>query len=342
MDPKAQAQLSQDVIALAAARFGTTADALRPLGGFENAVYAYDTPDGARVLRLTHDSHRRAAQVRAELHWLSALVAAGLDVAAAVPSVEGRLVETLTAADGSAFHVAAFVHAPGGRATADQFTPDVLHAWGGLLGRLRAVSRTYRPEDPAGRPVWTDDPHHRDRHAYAHLVEPDVMTRYDALVARLSGVPRTPDNFGLVHNDAHTGNFHLSVSRSGGPRIVLFDFDDAGYNFFAQDVAMALYYALWTEPDDRVAFARHFLTHLLAGYREHAELDEADLRLLPDLLKLREVMLYVLLRRFLNPDDLTEPQRRLLDRTRRGALSDEPLLDLDFTEFRIHAPKMVE
>src|SRR3712207_4377399 len=112
MDPLAQAQLTPDVLSEAAARFGVDAAALTKLGSFENAVYAFETPRGPRVLRLTHSSHRTRAAVRAELHWLSFLAANGLDVAAPHPSLAGEVVESIVTPGGDAFHVSSFEHAP--------------------------------------------------------------------------------------------------------------------------------------------------------------------------------------------------------------------------------------
>ncbi|WP_027483858.1 phosphotransferase enzyme family protein [Deinococcus pimensis] len=344
MDPLAQAQLTPDVLSEVAARFGARPEGLTQLGSFENAVYAFESAEGPRVLRLVHSSHRTRAGVRAELHWLAFLEGAGLSVAGPHPSLAGELVESVVAADGSAFHASSFTRAPGERAAPHELTGDVVRAWGALLGRLRVLTGTYVPEDPRGRPDWTEDPYHVTRHAYAHLVEPGVMERYDALVERLASAPRGSGSYGLVHGDAHPGNFHLSRREDGSPLVTLFDFDDAARNFHAQDVAMAVYYGLWNVPEgeDRAAFARRFLTDLLEGYREHAELPAEDLALVPDLLKLREVMLYVVLHRHLDMQNLDEGQRLLVEGVRRGATSDEPYVDLDFTEFSRAAPMLGE
>jgi len=49
-------------------------------------------------------------------------------------------------------------------------------------------------------------------------------------------LPKRNDSYGLVHMDAHVSNF--CVDENDG--IMLFDFDDCAYNFFAYDLAIPL------------------------------------------------------------------------------------------------------
>lgn len=312
----------------AARRFGTSPDALRDLGSFENFVYAYDDANQeGRVLRLVHDSHRSARQVRGELHWLRFLAEGGLSVAPPVPSRGGDLVEEL-AGDQGAFFASSFVRIEGEKLTNDRVTPELTRAWGRLLAEIHERSASYVPEDPGARPTWLTEPYVADRYRHAHRVEPEIMTRFDEVVARLEAVPEGSAPFGMVHNDAHPGNFLVQ-----GGRIVLFDFDDCMHNFLVADLAMAIYYASWAAGDDREGFARAFVPHLLAGYREVRDLGPDELRLVPDLLKLREVDLYVLVHWKWDMTNLTDVRRKMLASYRESILTEAPFIDVDFTSF---------
>lgn len=313
-----------DVLARVAARHGQTPDTLTDLGSFENHVYAFSGPGGERVLRLVHSSHRTERQVRAELHWLSFLADGGVSVAAPVPDGEGEALGVWPDGEGGLYFSAAFVRAQGERARPEDLTPGQIRAWGRLLAELHERTRDYQPADPGGRPTWQDDPYIRDRHALAAALDvpldPGVLPRFDALVAELAAQPATPGRFGLSHNDAHPGNFLLR-----GERITLFDFDDCGDNFYVNDLAMALYYGVWGA-GDREALGAHLWAHLLAGYREVRALDDADLALVPTLLKLREADLYLLIQRKWDLTRLSDAQREMLATYRRNILEDVPYL----------------
>ena len=45
-----------------------------------------------------------------------------------------------------------------------------------------------------------------------------------------------PDRFGLIHSDLHLGNIMCS-----GDELTIIDFDDAGYGWFAHEIAVALH-----------------------------------------------------------------------------------------------------
>ena len=62
---------------------------------------------------------------------------------------------------------------------------------------------------------------------------PDLIERFDQL-------PRSVEMFGLTHGDVHVGNL-----RRAGAKITLFDFDDAEYNWFLNDIATLMYYLVY-------------------------------------------------------------------------------------------------
>lgn len=99
---------------------------------------------------------------------------------------------------------------------------------------------------------------------------------------------RTPANaYGLIHQDAHTGN--LFVDENG--RITLFDFDDCVYGHFIYDIAMVLFYAV-TNRLNAVKFCAEFWPLFWQGYREENELDPVWHKEIPHFMKLREIDLY--------------------------------------------------
>lgn len=310
MNAEATDGFGDAVLAEAAARFGVRPGDLRRLDSFESFVYAVEE-EGVprRALRLTHSSHRSAGEIAAELDWVEHLGAHGVTVAAPLPSPAGERIESI-AVEGGAFHATMFAWAPGARisdANADElWTEALFRVWGGALGRMHALASRWEPAPGCPRRrAWHED----------DLLAPEgIPAGEDAarralaeLTSRARALPRGPARYGLVHHDAHPGNFFVD-----GDRIVLFDFDDAVYDHFAADVAIALYYALWRVPagETKRGFAHRFLTAFLTGYRrEHPALPPGALADLPLFLRLRDLTLYLALRTRFDPEALAPDVR---------------------------------
>ena len=126
-------------------------------------------------------------------------------------------------------------------------------------------------------PRWGRFWEHRDlapesRRYLESLREPlgDRLDRYGA----------NASNFSLIHADLHAGN--LLVTDSG---LGVIDFDDAAWGWHMYDLATAL-----VEYRDAEDFAA-LRDAMLAGYREHRRLGDADLAMLPVFLLLRQLAL---------------------------------------------------
>jgi Ser/Thr protein kinase RdoA (MazF antagonist) len=80
--------------------------------------------------------------------------------------------------------------------------------------------------------------------------------------------PRTAQNYGLIHDDLHTGN----VLNLSGRRFIL-DFDQLHYSWFAADIASTLLFRVWIGPKkdqpELQSAATGFFRELLRGYPLH-------------------------------------------------------------------------
>jgi amicoumacin kinase len=111
------------------------------ISAVESFVYFLERDGHRRVLRLTHSSHRTAAQIAGELEWIAYLSGRGVRACSPLPSCAGRLAEILPAADGC-FVAAVFEAAPGRRVRKDD--PETWNAalfrnWGRTLGRISST-----------------------------------------------------------------------------------------------------------------------------------------------------------------------------------------------------------
>ena len=325
MEERIRERYSDAILDEAMSRYGIDQDRIKLLDGFESYIYEFDRDDGEFVLRIAHSIRRTENLIRGEVDWINYLARGGASVARAVLSRRDMLVEAIDDGCGGRFLATAFMRAKGLPPRKAGLTPALYRTYGTMLGRIHALSKDYQPTDPAWRrPEW-DDPAMMDVERFIPASEPVVLKRWKKLRAHLAALPRSRDTYGLIHQDAHGGNF--LVDQDGG--ITLFDFDDCVYAWYVYDIAMVVFY-LANGRDDAREFTRELLSHFMPAYLAENELDAAWMNEIPAFLKLREIDLYALIHRSFDVDSLEDPWcRRYLDGRRERIENEIPFADLE-------------
>ena len=325
MEDQIRRRYTPAVLQEAMRRYGIAPEQIRPLNAFESYIYEFERDQGAYILRLSHSLRRSEDLIQGEVDWINYLAASGVSVARAVPSPGGQLVEALDDGRDGQFLATAFVKARGERPW-DLWTPALYEAYGQLLGRMHALAEHYRVPRPAWkRPEWDD--------SVMELVErylPDserlAKVRYRTVLEHLHTLPRQASAYGLIHQDAHGSNF--LVDEAGV--LTLFDFDDCAYSWYANDIAIALFYIVMDAPD-WPAFTREFMTHFLRGYRQVYRLDASWLKEIPYFLKAREIELYAVIHRDFDVNHIEDWWCERFMRERKSKIErDVPYIDFDF------------
>ncbi len=325
---------SERILASASAAFGIVPSTLKRLGSFENFVFECELDGQPRILRLTDSEHRTPEAIHGELEWIAHLADNGVSVSRAVQSKSGGLVETIpldlgNRNEGICFSAAMFEKAPGKHAGPEDWNERLFEQWGEMTARMHRLAKSFQPSRPEyKRRHWRDD-EDLDIAAILPAGHELVIARFEELIARLLSLPTDPDSFGLIHVDFHQGNFFVHEGR-----ITLFDFDDCHYDWFANDIAIPLFYASRSPMSgaDTPAFARKFLGSFLLGYRKVRDLPEFWLNTLHDFMKLREMLLYSIV---LVEEAATgsEWSRRYLHGRKERIEQSQPVIDIDFSEF---------
>lgn len=326
MEKRIKERYHEAVLQEAMRRYDIAAGQIHLLDGFESFMYEYERDSAAYILRIAHSFRRSPALIQGEVDWINYLAAGGTSVSPAIPSANGRLVETIADGQGEHFLVTAFVKAPGQPPWEVGWTPALFETYGQLLGRMHALTKGYRVPDPVWRrPQW-DDEVMLDGAKFLPASEAVAAAKLEQTVAHLRALPRDDDSYGLTHFDAHGSNLVID----GDGTITLFDFDDCCYCWFVHDIAIVLFYIVMGA-EDEAGFAASFLTHFLRGYRRENRLAPRWLSEIPHFLKLREVDMYTIIHRSFDVENLDDPWcvRYMRDRKRRIE-NDVPYLDLDF------------
>jgi len=253
----------------------------------ENAVFRVDSGGLRRALRLHRYGYHSDAELLSELQWMQALAKAGINVPTIVPAESGELFVT---------------HA------ADDLPGDIqvdLFEWidGEQLGSVEAgitdaasVTETYRTIGELAAKVhnqavsWQLPPGFA-RHAWdadglagaqpfwgqfwkiaaSSKSESNLLERgRDAVFAELSQLAKSPGTYSMIHADFAPENLLVE-----GDQVRLIDFDDAGFGWHLFELVTSLYFIRGESYFDRAQDA------LIKGYREHRQLADEQLELLP-------------------------------------------------------------
>ncbi|QHW33414.1 phosphotransferase [Paenibacillus rhizovicinus] len=287
--------VSNEALEHACRLYGTNASVTTFIGGLQNLVYAYAQDGQDLILRLTPSANRTELLVLSELDWIRYLAGKGISVSQPIRSKNGQWTEQIHSAHGD-YICAAFERAAGRRVDYPECLEDVAlyERLGRLTGKLHALSSTYQPVMP------TIHRHDWEQNWFLQHIDllPETQTgvrdSYFELLESIRGLPKTDEAYGLIHGDINVGNF--MVDDQG--EVTLFDFDEAQYSWFVEDIAVQLYYLVYVYGGDdglelREEQASRFMEQFMKGYQLEHALDEYWVRQLPLFLRLREIIVYI-------------------------------------------------
>ncbi|HSG43323.1 MAG TPA: phosphotransferase [Anaerolineales bacterium] len=290
-----------EVLAIAAERFGTQSGKLKMIPGYEgaaNLVYEYEIDNKPLILRISFTTERTHEQILAELHFVNYLYENGVNVSKPIPSQNGNLVETIQV-PGISFQMVTFTKGKGMRVPdngyryrTDAPIEEYYRNWGQILGQMHALAKSYHPESAVRkRPEWFDL--HKSRLALVTQL-PDRLHRVQKqiriLLDELNSLPRDKNSFGLIHGDFNDGNFTVDFTNGN---ITVFDFDDSCYFWFMYEIASAweggIGRTMFRGLSERKSFMKHYMEQVMEGYSHENSLSEEWMEKLPLFIKLIQV-----------------------------------------------------
>ena len=326
MEKRIKERFSETILHETIRRYGINKNQLRLLNGFESFIYEFERGSEEYILRIGHSFRRSESLIKGEVDWINYLSHGGASVARAILSIDGKLVESIDDGKGEHFLATAFVKVQGAPTRETGWSPELYETYGGLLGKMHALSKQYKPADPGWkRPHW-NDPMILEAEKYLPVLETLAAERYRDLIAHIMNLPINEESYGLIHQDAHYGNF--LVEKTGN--ITLFDFDDCAYSWFINDIAIVLFYMVM-DVKDKPGFTLDFMRHFLRGYRRENRIEAVWLKEIQQFLKLREIDLYAIIHRSFDVNNLDDPWCiRYMQGRKEKIENNVPYIDFDF------------
>ncbi|MCB1247745.1 MAG: phosphotransferase [Acidimicrobiia bacterium] len=324
MNPYVVDRYTEQITTEIAEAFGVARTDLTDLGGFEAFVYEFSFAGEPAILKVSHSDRRSPAMLRSEAVFTRFLQGQGISVASVILSPSGNEVETVEDGHGAAFLGVAWTRAPGERAEHQMIDTDYWHEHGRVLGRMHVATQQFTNAEPwFSRPHW-DSPVHLADSLHIPDTDPAARSEVQRLLAERRSLPTDTKTYGLVHMDAHNGN-----SFWDGATVTLIDFDDCGYSWYADDLAIVMYYGLRAF-DDPTTAAETIWPAFIAGYQEEHRLDRAWFSHFPAFLSWRDHLLYSIVHRSLQDDDEFDVDA-WVERFHRRQAGGGSIIDYDFT-----------
>lgn len=267
-----------------------------PYPSYVNRVYGVRTDTGDDYIVKFYRPDRWSTEAIAEEHeFVLDCADAEVPVVAPIADADGYTLQTVEVepSDGAATFAYAFALFPkrGGRGFDAERDEDWFRL-GSLAGRVHAVGRRgASPTRLVCTPSESTTRFARELRE-ADVVHPELRDEFFSLLDR--GIELIEPLFeGVdlqrIHGDFHRGN----VLDRGDEGLLLIDFDDTMRGPAVQD--------LWLLLPDHAWAARRELTHILDGYTQFCDFDDATLRLVEPLRFMR--MVYYLAWSALQRDD---------------------------------------
>jgi len=326
MEQRIKDRFSKSILRQARAAYGIKPADIQELDGFESYIYEFSRGDEEGILRIAHSIRRSPDLIRGELDWINYLKAGGASVAGALISNNDNWVEEIDDGSGGYFLANAFEKAAGKPRNGD-WTEAQLFEYGRQIGLMHKLTSSYQPKNPNWkRPEW-DDPIHLEVDQFIPARDFVIKQIYRDLVKKTQDLPKDNTCYGLIHQDAHQGNFFIDDVG----KITMFDFDDSSYSWFVEDIALILFYAVMGQEDpDR--FTENFLSEFIPGYFSEYDLAHKWFSEIPIFMKRREIDLYAVIHRSFDVEKMDDPWCIWYLDGRKKRLEDGvPYLDFDFT-----------
>lgn len=234
-----------------------------------NKIFEVVRQQEAFILRVSAFTQKTKEHTEFELQWLDYLGVTSANIAKPIRSVKHNLYEVVNM-ENQSYLLCLFERAPGKNPNSnnpDEFHEALFYNLGAVMGDLHRLTAQYKGNIIRPEFQWDND-------AYSwrgdyEILDEDVRKCERRLLNQIHTLPITRDNYGIIHYDIHIDNFFVEKGR-----LKLFDFCDCQFNWYAADIASAIFFMVqkgagpltYKSEQERTDFAEAYITSYLKGY----------------------------------------------------------------------------
>lgn len=241
-----------------------------------NAMYPFERYEKRCFLRLAPMEEKQENNLRGELEFLQYLQSKGYPSMVPVASKEGEFLLQLDTRWGK-YYAGVFEGVPGKPIEDTDYNAEIMFSYGKALGKLHCLSMEYEGEHKPLHKKWN----YEDALCWIKEVLQEynapcyMLEEVEKLEKELAELPRTKENYGLVHYDFEPDNVFYEET-SGECHVI--DFEDGMYHFFLVDIEQ-VFDALAQELSGETLL--HARKSFLQGYTSEKVLEPEYEKLLP-------------------------------------------------------------
>lgn len=258
-------------------------DNIANINSGSNKVYKIQKNGQNYYLRI---STREFDYILAEVDWINFLKDS-IKVPRLLKSNKNKSIETFQD-DGKTYVLCVFYELTGvfwNKNDKTKWNEKIFYYWGNTMGKMHRMTKSYQaPDGPIKRSLFENNLVSLE--FYKDI--PSVYEKMAHIQNEILSLPREKDSYGLIHSDMHQQNFLINNND-----ISVLDFDDCQYGFFALDIGIALYHALWWGlPNDNFTkndFALKIIKNFMLGYRAENYLSDFWLKKILLFMKYRQI-----------------------------------------------------
>lgn len=216
-------------------RYGLSNTTCRLLIRNVSDTYLLENTDGKYIFKIYRDAHRKLTEIQGEVEWINILKDNGAKVAYPLKDIDGSLLQTFNAAEGTRYGVL-FTYAQG--KVIHDLTEENLQTIGremALIHNISAVTTLSHPRKEYTADTMLTSPLKTIAPAFKHFPdEYNYLLQAGTRVAdAINSFDTTKFSYGYCHYDFLPKNFHFD----NGGGITFFDFDFCGKGLLANDLA---------------------------------------------------------------------------------------------------------
>ena len=254
------------------AHFDISPDGLIRHDGFCSFVYAGKQRERDVILKISHSGRLGIGALKDELLFVAEVAKTSAHVCA--PLITSDAILAIPDDRGECFFAYLYELVDGTNLDNIDVDDDpdnaLITAAGEALGSFHAASQRIDATRFAHRKSFTE----QDYVQYRDILpadETDTLECFDRIMNEVNALPMGGSAFGLIHGDAHDGNFMVSEDRA-----CLIDFDEVERGFYVSDVANLLESLTEREGMRTEAFVSSAFDAILDGYSRFMNLRDLD------------------------------------------------------------------
>lgn len=285
------------------------------LGGYSNNVYEISS-EVPIVVKIFNREFNTEEEILSEIEWTQFLKENGVNVT--IPIINrGSYINNLT--DNLFFVAYEKVKGTHIDINGEDWNEKLFKQWGKGMGTMHSLSKMYKGKYK--RPEWNE---HKIYQMSMNSFDCRIKEKWEQCLEEIKSMSNSKELYGIIHGDLNHHNFLYDKGE-----ITYIDFGDSELNWFAYDIAIAIYHASQTIKDraQRDQFASIFFNSFIEGYSMGNSVNEI-LKHVDFFINFRHLYSFVYHNQFLQKDQLNRQQIMYLEEMERTIINQNTYLGI--------------